>query len=361
MAGAFKSRWLEARKDSRDKSIELKDCTAWFDIASRQIRMLSRYSVLAVGAYLAVNGKLSIGAMVASSFLVLRVLSPVESFLNQLPQIRLAINNWRNLKRILQAKTPPILHDDEDELAPHLSLTTVYSRSSSTRKNALFGVNLEVTQGQLVQIQGKTGSGKTLLAETIIGTWPKNAGTILCGGANMDLLGSRHLGSFFGYVPETIEFVKGSIKENIARLAPQVDLDKVYKAAERAGVHDQIIALPDGYDTEVGDADTKLSKGMKHQIALARALYDEPKVLVFDEPDITLRAALSGKLASTFHELRSRGSAIVILTRKALTLQNCDKIYILDGGRLKPQKTTQENTGPDIKPAKNNVTELVRG
>ena len=361
MAGPFKTRWLQARQYSRDKAIELNDLTSWFSVFSRQIRMLTQYSVLAVGAYLAVKGQLSIGAMVASMFLVVRVLLPVEQFLNQLPAIRRAITNWASLSKILKAHGQFKPEELANGLKSTMSLSAVWARSSVTQAQVLKGINIDVTPGQVIEITGQSGSGKSLLAEVLLGIWPRSAGNITCDSVNIDRLSSNHLADFFGYVPEIPEFVPGTIKENIARLDPKLNQEKVIRAAKRSGIHKQIMALPDGYDTMIGATDFHLSKGQKHRIALARALYGEPNILVLDEPDGIIRSALKGKMASTFDDMIKNKCSIIVLARNSLGFENCDNEYQLEDGRLKPRKLGKNVTSLEAKKAQQNVTKLRQG
>ncbi len=364
MTSSFKERWINARQDSRDNAIELKDWSAWFTILSRQLRMLLQYTVLATGAYLTLQGQLSVGAMVASMFLVVRVLLPVEQFFNQLPSIRKALTNWADLQKILSAKTPPAYNEDLKNLEARLSLTNVSTRSPLTGQMILKGLNLEVKPGSVVEIIGASGEGKSILAETLLGAWPKNVGTILVGGTNVERLSSDQAGRLFGYVPETVNFVTGTIEENISRLTLTPDRDKIYAAAKLAKIHDMISALPNGYQTEIDAANVAFSTGQKHQLALARALYHDPRILIIDEPDMTLRRALHGTLIPTIDAFKARGAIVIILSRTPLKLTNVTIRKTLVDGRLKQLELAQNVTRIDNKNAptlKKKVSSLKSG
>lgn len=361
MTSSFKQRWVKARKNSRDKAIELMDWSAWFSITSRQIRMLLQYTVLATGAYLTLKGELTVGAMVATTFLVVRVLLPVEQFFNQLPNIRKAIKNWNQLNKIVTAKTPPAYNEDLENLKAHLSLSNLSARSPMTGQLILRSASMTISPGSVVEITGSSGAGKSILAETLLGAWGKSGGTILVGGTNVSRLSSEQAGRLFGYVPETPNFVTGSVIENISRLADAPDQNKVFAAAKRAGVHDMIIALPDGYDTRIDASNVGFSNGQKHQLALARALYHGPKILIIDEPDMALRKALDGDLKTLLDAFKSEGKIVLILSRMPLDLAQTTSKKTLDGGRLKALVSAQNVTRLDGKKAAAKVTSMKRG
>lgn len=356
MSASFKERWVAARKSSRDQAIELMDWSAWFSISSRQIRMLLQYTVLAAGAYLVLKGELTVGAMFATTFLVVRVLLPVEQFFNQLPNIKKALGNWHALNKIVTAKTPPAYNEDLNNLEARLSLSNVSARSPMTNQPILRSVSITIAPGTVAEITGPSGSGKTIMAETLLGAWPKSGGTILVGGTNVSRLSSEQAGRLFGYVPEAPSFVNGTIEENISRLELSPNQDKIYAAARLAGIHDMIIALPQGYQTQIEAASVGFSNGQKHQLSLARALYHDPKILIIDEPDTTLRKSLDGTLKELLEAYKAAGKIVLVFSRTPLKLAVTNARRTLDAGRLKTVSST--SAAPNVtridekKPAK---------
>lgn len=357
MGASVKQRWLSARRDSRDRSIELRDLAVSFEVASRQIRLLLQYSVLALGAYLTLQGLLTVGAMVAAMFLVSRVFSTVDDFVGDFPNFIRASANWKALKKILAAKDAERSDPYSATLAEakaRLSLSNVSVRSPITGDLMLRSISLNVGPGKLVEIIGDSGSGKTVLAETILGGWRTASGTILFSGVNIERLSEAETAAIFGYVPETVSFVVGTIEENISRLDVSPDRDRVVAAARTAQVHDLIMALPQGYETRLDLAGSGLSRGDRHRLALARALYGNPQVLIIDEPDPALREALAKTMRSVIIEMKSRGCVILVFSREKLSLPSTSGQLNLESGRLKQFKVLPSNVTKlgDTKPEK---------
>ena len=353
MTAAYNERWVQARRVSRDRAVELNDWNAWFSILSTHVAMLMQYSVLAVGAYLTLNGQLTIGAMVACMFLSVRVFYPVELFLKQLPTIGEAIADWKNLDRALKAAKLTPAHS-EVAVAPALSLSGLVVRSPLTKEKLLRSIDLELRPGSAVEIVGKSGSGKTVLAEAIVGRIARSDGKILFGGLDVERLSTTYVAQAFAYVPQNVAFVSGTIEENIARLQLKPNKGRLVEVAKLAHVHDLIHALPDGYGTSIDAAGSSFSKSERHQIALARALYSNPKVLIVDEPDHTLREGLSKNLKGWVASFLDRGGILIIMSRLALKTFQPTRRFSLADGQLREIGPVQNDMGK----AMSNVVKL---
>jgi ABC-type protease/lipase transport system fused ATPase/permease subunit len=216
-----------------------------------------------------------------------------------------------------------------------LSLTDLSVRSTSAGTLILRGVSLDVPPGQMVQINGGSGRGKTVLAEAMLGICRRNAGKILIDGVNIERLSDDDRAGMFGYVPETAGFLEGTLAENIAHLDPDQDPEKVASAARKACLHATIAAMPDGYQTRIDPCASALSRGQRHQLALARAVYNSPKLLIMDEPDPMLLEVLPKTMESTFGHILNQGGSIILLSRKPLALNQISATYKLEGGKLK--------------------------
>lgn len=332
MTAAYNKRWVLARRRSRDASVEANDWNAWFSVLSGHISRFLPYSTLAAGAYLTIMGEMTIGSMVASMRLARLVHAPTERFLKEIPTIGEAKTNWKSLDRILAAPRPPIAAIDSK--AP-LRLVQVKVRCPITKNQLLHNVNMTVLPGSSVEIIGGSDSGKTALAETLIGRFPRSNGKVFLGDIDIERLSIDDAVDTFGYVPQRVDFIRGTIEENITGLDLEPDMDRIVKAARFAQIHKRIVSLPEGYATRLDTIGSIFSKSERHQLALARAFYPDPKVLILDEPDATFRNGLAKDLRKQIDRFLKRGGILIVLTRLPLKNFETSKRYILKSGVLK--------------------------
>ena len=335
MTAAFNKRWVLARRQSRDASVEANDWNAWFSILSRHISRFLPYTVLAAGAYLTIMGEMTIGSMVACMRLARLVHGPTERFMKEVSDIGEVKTNWRNLDKILsvqQAPTSPVSGKTS------VRMVQVRVRCPMTKDLLLNNVNLTIPSGSSVSIVGGAGSGKTVLAETLIGRFPRANGKVLLGEIEIDRLSIESAASTFGYVPQRVDFFAGSIEENITGFEIEPKKQRLIKAANFARIHKRIVALPDGYATRIDATGSIFSKGERHQLALARAFYPDPKVLILDEPDATFRNGLGSELNEQIVRLLKAGGILILLTRLPLKNFSTSKDYTLSNGILTAKK-----------------------
>lgn len=335
MMAAYNKRWVLARRRLRDAAVELNDWTAWFSILSSQTARLTQYIALAAGAYLTMKGNLTVGAMVASMYLARYVLYPMERFLKQVPSVREAIAKWRSLDRTLKTARASVA-TSEDVAVLRLSQVTV--RCPITKNKVLSNLNVDVSPGSAIEIIGRSGSGKTVFAETLIGRLPRAGGNVLLGTIDVERLSITDAAKTFGYIPQRIAFISGTIEENIVGLDIEPDKDRLERAARIAGVHEKVLSLPEGYRTRIDPLGSIFSKGECHQLALARALYPDPKLLIVDEPDGALREAVAKSLMSHVEDFLNRGGILIILTRLSLKGYKPARRFTLDDGVLSEVK-----------------------
>lgn len=338
MTAPYKDRWLEARRQSRDKAIALRDFTGWFETFGRQFKQLVHYGVLGTGAFFALRGEMTVGAMVACTFVSVRCLAIADSFFSNMPAMRQALQNWSGLKRILTTKA--IIEDDPyaDHKQPErarLSLINISVRSPLDSTQLLRGVALNIAAGQVVEITGPPGSGKTVLAETLLGIWRRSSGCILYNGMNTARLSEAESARIFGYVPESPSFLALPIEENITRMAAAPNRDRVMEVCSMVGLHERILAMPEGYQTRMDRNASGFSRGERHKLALARALYHRPEILIIDEADDALRGLLRGPLATPMTEKKTRGLIVLIFAREPLNLPYTTGRLLLENAKLK--------------------------
>lgn len=342
MTAAFNKRWVLARRRSRDASVEANDWNAWFSILSRHISRFLPYTVLAAGAYLTISGEMTIGSMVACMRLARLVHGPTERFMKEVSDIGEVKSNWRNLDKILGAQQPPTAPVSGKT---SLHLAQVRARCPVTKNLLLNNVNLTIPPGSSVSIVGGAGAGKTVLAETLIGRFQRANGKILLENVDIERLSINDAAGTFGYVAQRVDFFAGSIEENITGLEIEPDEQRLIKAAQFAGIHKRIISLPEGYATRLDAIGSIFSKGERHQLALARAFYPDPKVLILDEPDATFRSGLGNELKGKITRFLKRGGILIILTRLPLKNFDTSKRFTLSNGILTEKKITLIHAG----------------
>jgi len=215
-------------------------------------------------------------------------------------------------------------------------------------------INFTLTAGKALGVIGPTASGKSSLARMLVGVWSPARGTIRLDGATLDQWSPESLGRHVGYVPQDVELFNGTVAQNISRFDEPPDPDAVIAAAQAAGVHDLIIGLPEGYDTIVGDHGSALSAGQAQRLALARALYRDPFLVVLDEPNSNLDAEGDEALTRAILGLRARGAIVVVVAHRPSAIAGVDYILIMGKGRQQQfgpkeeilTRVTQQNPPP---------------
>lgn len=300
---------------------------------TRTTRQAVQVLLQALGAYLVITGEGTPGILVACTILLGRALAPVEQ----------VVGSWRVLAegRLAFARLSEVLRTAERQPqrmalpAPsgRLHAEGLVFRPSQGERMILAGVSLSLEPGESLAITGASGAGKSTLVRLLTGLWRPHAGVVRLDGVDLAQWPREELGPWLGYVPQDVELFAGTVADNIARLG-EVDPDKVVQAAQRAGVHALILTLPEGYDTVVDNMGVMLSPGQRQRIALARALYGNPKLLVLDEPNSNLDGAGELALGEALRALRGQVTVVVVTHRSAL-VQHMDKLLVLEAGRVK--------------------------
>ncbi|MEL6914728.1 MAG: type I secretion system permease/ATPase [Pseudomonadota bacterium] len=331
---AMSERWQAARVEGLKRELGASDWTGSFTSVTRAFRLLLQSAVLGVGAYYTLRGELTGGAMIAGSILLGRALAPVEQALGGWPVLQRARTGWRELDAFL-ADTPaaaPRTELPRPKAQVVAKGVTVVPRGKDAP--ALRDISFRLEPGQALGVIGPSGSGKSTLAKVLLGYWPVTKGEIRLGGPILDQYGRDALARHIGYLPQNVRLFSGTIAQNIARMEEAPDSAAVVKAAKAANAHDMITGLPDGYDTRLRADALALSGGQCQRIALARALYGDPRILILDEPNSALDAAGSEALNAAVRDFKDTEKAVIIMTHRPNALAACDLLMVLENGAV---------------------------
>ena len=329
--------FLNAQNDASNKA------GIWSNL-SKTLRMFFQSMILGLGAYLAVNMELSAGMMIAGSIIMGRALAPLDLMIATWKGFSGARMSYKRIDQLL--KDFPKNKEYMELPAPKgfISVEGVYAKPPASSIYTLENLTFTINKGDVVGIIGPSAAGKSTLARVILGVWPVQIGTVRIDGADISQWDREHLGKYIGYLPQDIELFSGTISENIARFN-EVDSQKVIEAAMKAGVHEMILRLPEGYDTVIGSGAVVLSGGQRQRIGLARAIYDNPVFVVLDEPNSNLDEQGELALLKTVEELKQSGTTVVIITHRPNILKVTNKILIMNTGKVERYASTEEILG----------------
>ena len=301
--------------------------------ASKFIRLTAQVLVLGLGALLVIQGQISAGAMVAASILMGRALAPVEQLIGGWTALVNARGAFLRVRHTLRCH--PQGQERLDLPAPQgrLSVESISVCFGADSPRVLKDVTFETQPGEVVGIIGPSASGKTTLVQTLIGNIEPSTGTIRLDGAELTHWDPQRLGRHIGFLPQAVELFDGTVAENISRL-DRPEANAVLAAADRAGVHEMISRLPDGYETDIGADGSRLSAGQRQRIGLARALFGRPRYLVLDEPNANLDHDGEQALANAIATAKDDGTTVIIVSHRPSALRHADKVLVLNGGRV---------------------------
>jgi PrtD family type I secretion system ABC transporter len=333
MSKQFVANWTTVNRKYMEWQQAASDVSNGLGSASRILRMLLQSLVLAVGAYLVINQEATGGIIIASSILVSRALSPVETAIAHWKGFLAARQSWGRLSQIQSANSAI---EARTQLPPpklSLALESLTVTPPGQQKVVVQDVSFRLEAGQGVGVIGPSASGKSSLVRAIVGVWPAVRGKVRIDTAAIDQWDPDELGRHIGYLPQDVELFDGTIAQNIARFDQAVDPQLVVAAATTAGVNEMILRLPEGYDTQVGDFGTRLSAGQRQRIALARALYKDPFIVVLDEPNSNLDSEGDDALTQAILAVRRRGGIVVVVAHRGSALSGVDFVLSIANGR----------------------------
>src|ERR1700730_4103801 len=334
MAGRMVHCWAEANRQYMAGQLGASDVVGGLGAVSKVLRMMLQSAVLGVGAFLVIRQDATGGIIIAGSILAARALAPVDLAIAHWKAFVACRQSWQRLNKLLAllpAQQAPMLLPAPGQ---RLTVENASIAPPGSAKAVLQDVSFKLERGSALGVIGPTGSGKSSLARLLVGVWQPARGKVRLDGCTFDQWSSEVLGVHIGYLPQDVELLSGTVAQNIARFEPDADPQAIVAAAKAAGVHELIIELGEGYETHVGERGETLSAGQAQRIALARALYRDPFLIVLDEPNSNLDAAGDEALTRAILGIRARGGNVVVITHRPSAIAGVDLLLVLKQGRL---------------------------
>jgi PrtD family type I secretion system ABC transporter len=339
MNAAVIEAWAARRSLDLDAQEQVADTSMLNRNVSKTLRQAIQVVMMAAGAWLVINQYATGGVMLATTILLGKALAPVEQMLGswkQLTEVRQGWDRLNALYRWTTGRSAIELPRPEGRLT--VEALTFSSRGVNDQRGRLLlkGIQFSLSPGQLLVIVGASASGKSTLLRLLAGLWEPQSGTVRLDGADIAQWPRDTLGRYLGYVPQDVELFSGSVAGNIARDPNPVngDAQAIVLAAQRAGVHEMILKLPNGYETDIGDSGEALSGGQRQAIALARALYGDPRLVLLDEPNANLDADGERQLNTALLQLKREGVTVVVVTHRQPVLTIADRVMMMRSGQI---------------------------
>ena len=333
MLGRIGKRWQDSNHSYLDGQQRVSDVAGGLGAISKVLRMMLQSAVLAVGGYLVIYQLATAGVIIAGAIIAARALAPVDLVIANWKGLVTARQGWNRLNRLLDlmpTQTAPMALQGPTR---SLAVESAAVIAPGTQKVVAQDVQFTLEHGNGLGIIGPSGSGKSSVARMLVGVWAPAKGKVRLDGAALDQWSSEALGPHIGYLPQDVELLAGSVAQNISRFEPKADANTIIAAAKAAGVHELITGLSEGYETQVGEQGTALSAGQAQRIALARALYRDPFLVVLDEPNSNLDAEGDEALTKAVLSVRARGGIIVIIAHRPSAIAGVDLLLVMNQGR----------------------------
>lgn len=355
-AMGFGSRAVARFKKANARHLEIQtrtsDVSGSFSGLAKVLRMMLQSAILGLGAFLTIKGELSAGAIIACSVASSRALAPVDLAIGNWKVIAAARRSFRRLKQTLASIDDESKVLDLPKPSRSLKVENITVVAPGTGAVLLSEFSFELKAGQALGLIGPSGGGKTSLAKGIVGVWPLLRGSVRLDDADLDQFRADTLGSSIGYLPQDVSLLDGTIAENVSRFDREPDARKIVAAAQAAGVHELIVRLPEGYQTELGPSGMALSAGQRQRIGLARALYGDPFLVVLDEPNSNLDNEGEAALSEALVKIKERGGIVIVIAHRPRALFAVDTVGVVQAGKLVALGPKDEILKDSVRPVK---------
>ncbi len=334
MLGAIGRQWNGHRTKSISLGNEATHAQEFWGNSIRFVRMLIQILIIALGAYLIIEQKIGAGMLFANMILSSRALAPIERGVAAWPALIAAGQAYERLQGLMSDYVPPKAGTQLARPGGQLSVEGVNFAAPNSGRLLLTGVSFSLRPGQFLGVIGPSGAGKSTLARLLVGVWQPLNGSIRLDGSDVFGWERNDFGQHVGYLPQDTELFAGTVRDNIARFQDGIDDAEVIEAATNAGVHDLIVRLPKGYDTELGPHGVVLSAGQRQRLGLARAMLRNPALVVLDEPNANLDVQGEQALLGALRKLKNLGTTIIVISHKPSMLEDADALVVLKEGRV---------------------------
>jgi ATP-binding cassette subfamily C protein len=325
--------WNRVNKAYLESNRRASDVSGGLGALAKILRLMLQSTVLAVGAYLVIHQQASAGIIIAGSILSARALAPVDVAIANWRGWVAARQGWDRLTMLLAMLPPDVTPMPLQPPHRQLTVDNASAGPPGEQKLVVHDLSFILRGGDGLGVIGPSASGKSSLARMLVGYWKPAFGKVCLDGASLDQWAPDILGRHIGYLPQEVELFSGTVAQNISRFQPDADPEAIRAAAMKAGVHDMVVALENGYDTLIGERGTTLSAGQAQRLALARALYRDPFLVVLDEPNSNLDAEGEAALTRAILGIRDRGGIVVVVAHRPAAIAGVDLVLAMGHGR----------------------------
>lgn len=329
----LRNKWWAKQKEVINSITESESFEMLMTTISKEVSILKQSLALGIGAYLVIKGDMSVGSMIAANLLMSRTTAPVDAMISGWKNFQQGILALNRIEEIFTKEEKQIEGIINNQFIGKIEVKNLYIKFQNIDKYTIKNISLSIPAGQRIALIGDSGSGKSTLVKSILGLIPIEQGEIKWDGVSLEKINRSEIGHMIGYLSQDVALFDGTIAENIARMN-EIDHIKIILAAQKVGMHEIILRLPEGYNTKINGRGGALSSGQKQRLALARALYNSPKLLVLDEPDSNLDEVGEKSLETTLKELVDTKTTILLITHRKKLLEQVDRILKIENGQI---------------------------
>jgi len=353
--------WARHRAVTIERGAAAAEASNMYNDIIKAVRMGIQVGIIAIGAYLILKGKIHSGMLFANMILASRALQPIEKIVGAWDPLNNMYRAYQRLNTLLANTEPSLPATSLPRPLGKLSVEGVNFAPPGGARLVLSNVNFALEPNEVLGVIGPSGAGKSTLARLLMGIWKPLNGVVRLDGADVFTWDRADFGKHVGYLPQDTELFAGTVRNNIARFREEVTDEQVVAAAQLAGVHELILRMPKGYDTDVGEGGMVLSAGQRQRVGLARTVLGNPAFVVMDEPNANLDAEGEEALMGAIDAMKANGATVVIISHKPGVFRSADKMLVLRDGRVELFGPRDQVMARLVKPAQAPEVRAVEG